>query len=99
MIATFQLLSASSLNLGWSQNAVQANGLNNYLNILDTLNQLFTKPHQLLTTLKQKSFENIMGKGENAGNQHFLLLPSPAQMAQWCACPTHDLVVVSSIPS
>ena len=26
-------------------------------------------------TLKKKSFENIVGKGENAGNQHFLLFP------------------------
>ena len=26
--------------------------------------------------LKNKPFENIMGKGENAGNQHFLLFPS-----------------------
>ena len=25
--------------------------------------------------LKEKSFENIFGKGENAGNQHFLLFP------------------------
>ena len=24
---------------------------------------------------KKKPFENIMGKGENAGNQHFLLFP------------------------
>ena len=24
-------------------------------------------------TLKKKPFENIVGKGENAGNQHFLL--------------------------
>ena len=23
----------------------------------------------------KESFENIMGKGENAGNQHFLLFP------------------------
>ena len=30
---------------------------------------------QLLTTLYKKSFENIVGKGENAGNQHFLLFP------------------------
>ena len=29
----------------------------------------------LLTTLSKKSFENIVGKGENAGNQHFLLFP------------------------
>ena len=25
--------------------------------------------------MKQRAFENIVGKGENAGNQHFLLLP------------------------
>ena len=24
---------------------------------------------------KKKYFENIVGKGENAGNQHFLLFP------------------------
>ena len=29
-----------------------------------------------LTTLKKKLFENTMGKGENAGNQHFLLFPT-----------------------
>ena len=26
-------------------------------------------------TLKKKTFENIVGQGENAGNQHFLLFP------------------------
>ena len=26
-------------------------------------------------TLQNKAFENIVGKGENAGNQHFLLFP------------------------
>ena len=26
----------------------------------------------LLTNLKYKSFDNTIGKGENAGNQHFL---------------------------
>ena len=36
-------------------------------------------------TLKQRAFENIVGKGENAGNQHFLLftqclLPFPKQI-------------------
>ena len=25
--------------------------------------------------LEKKAFENLVGKGENAGNQHFLLLP------------------------
>ena len=28
-----------------------------------------------LTTLKKKALENIVGKGVNAGNQHFLLFP------------------------
>ena len=28
-----------------------------------------------LTTLTNRPYENIMGKGENAGNQHFLLFP------------------------
>ena len=37
--------------------------------------ELFTTDFQLLTTLKKKSFENIVGKGENAGNQHFLPFP------------------------
>ena len=28
-----------------------------------------------LTPLEKKALENIVGKGENAGNQHFLLFP------------------------
>ena len=28
---------------------------------------------QVLTTLKNKAFENIVGKGENAGNQQVML--------------------------
>ena len=34
-----------------------------------------TTQSRLLTTLKMKAFENIVGKGENAGNQHFPLFP------------------------
>ena len=34
---------------------------------------LFTKQFWLLTTLKKKPFENIIGKGENTVNQGFLL--------------------------
>ena len=29
----------------------------------------------LLMTLKKKRFQNIVGKEENSGNQHFLLCP------------------------
>ena len=34
-----------------------------------------TTQSRLLTTLKNYPFENIVGKGENAGNPHFLLFP------------------------
>ena len=36
---------------------------------------LFTTQSQFLMTLRKKSFENIVGKAENADNQHFLLFP------------------------
>ena len=125
-IATFQLPSAASLNLGPSQNGVLGNGLmtnpahhfhnfrclcdqwrsrSHYINYLfhlySPLRQkhpacwsnvfllflaenvwcaqfellLFTTQSRLLTPLYGKPFENIVGKGENAGNQHFLLFP------------------------
>ena len=35
----------------------------------------FTKQSQILMTQGKKPFGNIVGKGENAGNQHFLLFP------------------------
>ena len=35
----------------------------------------FTTQPRLLTTLIEKAFENTAEKGENAGNQHFLLFP------------------------
>ena len=30
---------------------------------------------RLLTTLKKRAFKNIVEKGENAGDQHFLVFP------------------------
>ena len=36
---------------------------------------LFTTQRRLLTTLRKRPFENIVGKEENAGNQYFLLFP------------------------
>ena len=39
------------------------------------ITNLITTQSRLLTTLQQKLFENIVGKGENAGYQHFLLFP------------------------
>ena len=32
--------------------------------------------YSTIQTLKQRASENIVGKGENAGNQHFLLFPN-----------------------
>ena len=40
------------------------------------LSVVFTTQSQLFTPLEKKAFENIEGKGENAGNQHFLLFPT-----------------------
>ena len=35
----------------------------------------FTLYHTFTPLIKKKLFENIVGKGENAGYQHFLLFP------------------------
>ena len=35
----------------------------------------FSTPSRVLKTLREKPFENMVRKGENAGNQHFLLFP------------------------
>ena len=44
--------------------------------------QSFTIQSRLLTTLSKRPFEKIVGKGENAGNQHFLLFPQCFQPYQ-----------------
>ena len=45
--------------------------------IKNTLSGVLTLYHPIQTfeTLVKMPFENIVGKGENAGNQHFLLFP------------------------
>ena len=40
----------------------------------NAFNSLF-KQFCILTTLQLQPFKNIFGKGENAGNQHFLIFP------------------------
>ena len=40
------------------------------------MSELFTTQYRLLTTLKNKAFENIVGKGEDAGNYHFSPFPT-----------------------
>ena len=37
--------------------------------------KLFTTQSQILMTLRKRPFENIVGKGENAAKQHFILFP------------------------
>ena len=37
---------------------------------------LLTVQSRVLTTITKQAFENIVGKRENAGNQHFLLFPT-----------------------
>ena len=51
-------------------------------------------PHKtrLLTTLGEKPFEKIVGKGENAGNQHFLLFPQCFQPFQ-----TPKIIILSTL--
>ena len=44
--------------------------LHNLLNMYE----LFTTQSRLLTTPTEKPFENIVGKGENAGYHHFLFI-------------------------
>ena len=38
------------------------------------MHRTFITQCQLFTTGEKKPFESIVGKGEDAGNQHFLLL-------------------------
>ena len=46
----------------------------NFQMILLLINSLPNDP-DFLTTLKKKAVENVVGKGEKAGSQHFLLFP------------------------
>ena len=67
------LLSSNTFNLDQSKILLFGNGLMckyyhiNYIYIV-LWNGLTLNP-------EEKAFENIVGKGENAGNQHFLLFP------------------------
>ena len=65
---------------------------------------LFTTQSQLLMTLKKKPCENIIGKGENLGTQHFLLfpqcfLPFPKHTSLFKSelfCPPQSLSILTS---
>ena len=45
------------------------------LHFLLLYHEPFGKHSMILTAIKKKPSENIVGKGGNAGNQHFLLFP------------------------
>ena len=71
-LVVFSLLHANASNLDQS--------------IILMCGKLLTTHSQILTNLKKKPFENIVRKGENAGNQHFLLFlqcfqPFPRKIA------------------
>ena len=63
----------------------------------------FTTQCLLLTTLRKKPYENIVGKGENAGNQHFLLFPqcflahqspkSSVWLNSYCRLQLHPILI------
>ena len=63
------------LSLQWTNCLIIYHSTPSFKDPLKNRFQLFTKQSRLLTTLSYKPFENIMGKGENAGNQHFLPFP------------------------
>ena len=42
---------------------------------MSKMHEFFNIQSRVLTTLRKKSFENTVGKGENNGNEHFLLFP------------------------
>ena len=50
---------------------------------------------RLLTTLSKRPFENIMGKGENTGNKHFLIMFSTFSMTKFI--PSHIYFIVCKV--
>ena len=75
----YNVLSAKCFQVGKSMKSVIWWKVREYCNVCyargQNVAQLFTTQSRFLTTLIKKHFENIVGKGENAGNQHFLLFP------------------------
>ena len=60
------------LNLQKENLSFQITGLGLSQDCMVNKEAFFTRP-KMLITLKEKSFENIVGIGENAGDQHLLL--------------------------
>ena len=53
----------------WLEMLLTVNNTCNFIHVCLTLYHTI----QLLTTVKERAFENNVGKGENAGTQHFLI--------------------------
>ena len=83
LIAAFQVSSASSLNLGQSQNGVLGNGLkllkNDKILALSKLKAFCRRENKWGSKLQScyGRIENIVGKRENAGPTMFSTLPKP----------------------
>ena len=76
----FKMSGAICLNLDQSKMLSSGNGLKHHHDVLYQANyQIVMDPLpiqiQWLMILKWKTLENIVGKGENAGNQHLLFFP------------------------
>ena len=56
------------------------------------LTSLFTAQSRLLTTLGKRTYENVVGKEENAGNNHFLPFPQC-----FLPCQRHFFAILAPI--
>ena len=70
----FKMSSAICFNLDQSKILSSGNGLSLYQTV-QSFKTFGDKFENTLMTPSTKPFENIVGKGENPGNQHFLLFP------------------------
>ena len=72
---SFKTLTKTTSKTVWKKEEILPTGVFTFMFSpvsLEIPHLLFTK-QSLVLTFKTKPFENIVGKGENAGNQHFLL--------------------------
>ena len=62
-----------------------------------TYQVLFTTQPRLLMTLGKNPFENIVRKGENVGNEQFLLFPPCFQLNQITVSPFVHIFYITSL--
>ena len=71
-----------------------------YLEIHGSNSKSLPHNHNFSLSMHKKLLENIMRKGENAGNQHFLpysqcLLPFSKQISRTAALPIHKVIIIA----